>query len=228
MNKVRNLYFELRNNKTNEILAHLDTKINDTIFNNIKFMYFGSDIVWNEFYKNPRKFMMDRGIKQYVKNIYPELIHKFSSIINEDIMKNDNIDIHLISVYDYRNLDEEFDNECKFVEYIINEKKNEDRHTDITEEILVDAGFEFLEHETKLLADYQKEVYDINNYKVFRKWTNDTLPIKLDIENAYNNSGRKWHLHIDNECCETIGCADIDNVYQFNLLMEVFGSKFKL
>lgn len=98
----------------------------------------------------------------------------------------------------------------------------------ITEDILINGGFEFLESESNLLADYQREIYGIDDFKVFRKWTNDKHPIKLDIENSYNNSGRKWHLHIDNEVCETIGCADIDTVEQFNKLMEVFESNFRL
>lgn len=98
----------------------------------------------------------------------------------------------------------------------------------LTEDILINAGFEFLEHETELLAEYEKTNHGIDDYKMFRKWTDDELPIKLDIENGYNNSGRKWHLHIDNNTCETIGCADIDTVEQFNKLMEVFESKLRL
>lgn len=98
----------------------------------------------------------------------------------------------------------------------------------ITEDILINAGFEFLKHETELLAEYEKTNHGIDNYKTFRKWTDDELPIKLDIENGYNNSGRKWHLHIDNDHCETIGCADIDTVEQFNKLMEVFDTNFRL
>lgn len=98
----------------------------------------------------------------------------------------------------------------------------------ITEEILLNAGFEYLEHETDLMAGYQKEAFGINNYKVFRIWTNDYHPIKLDIDNGWNNRGTLWHLHIDNDSCETIGSADIDTIEQFNKLMEVFDSKFRL
>ena len=98
----------------------------------------------------------------------------------------------------------------------------------ITEEILLNAGFEYLEHETNLFAEYQKEAFGIDNYKAFRIWTNDETPIKLDIDNGWNNRGTSWHLHIDNDECETIGLADISYVWQFNKLMEVFDSKFRL
>ncbi len=103
-----------------------------------------------------------------------------------------------------------------------------EKNTIITEDILVNSGFEYLEHETDLLTGYQKETFGIDNYKVFRIWTNDDNPIKLDIDNGCNNRGTSWHLHIDNDICETIGTADIDTVEQFNKLMEVFDSKFRL
>lgn len=98
----------------------------------------------------------------------------------------------------------------------------------ITEDILIKAGFEYLELETNLLAKYQKETYGIDNYKMFRKWTDDLNPIKLDIDNGFNNRGSAWHLHIDNDRCDSIGCADIDTVEQFNMLMKIFNSKFRI
>lgn len=98
----------------------------------------------------------------------------------------------------------------------------------ITNDILSNNGFEYLEKQSELLRKYQKEQYGIENYSVFRLNTNDDSSLKLDIDNGFNNRGTEWHLHIDNDHCETIGSADIDTVYEFNLLMEVFGSKFRL
>ena len=98
----------------------------------------------------------------------------------------------------------------------------------ITEQILIDNGFEFLEHETELLLKYQKDTYGIDHYVMYRLWTDDEHPIKLDIDNGWNNRGTKWSLHIDNDVCETIGYADIDTLEQFNKLMEIFDSKFRL
>jgi hypothetical protein len=105
-----------------------------------------------------------------------------------------------------------------------------DKHRYITEDLLKDAGFEFLEAESNL----GNEAHKLNpwlcraNYKVYRKWTNDKQPIKLDIDNGFNNRGTNWHLHVDNYSCESIGTADIDHVWEFNTLMQVFKSKFRL
>lgn len=96
----------------------------------------------------------------------------------------------------------------------------------ITEDLLINAGFEYLKRESSIIDFDNPELY--YNYKVFRKWTDDDSQIKLDIDNGLNNRGSEWHLHIDNDHCETIGSADINTVYEFNLLMEVFGSKFRL
>lgn len=98
----------------------------------------------------------------------------------------------------------------------------------ITEEILKNNGFEYLEHESNLMKGLEESLYDVKNYKIFRKWTEDEHPIKLDINNGWNNRGTKWSIHIDNEDCETIGCADIDTLDQFNKLMEIFNSEFRL
>ena len=98
----------------------------------------------------------------------------------------------------------------------------------ITEEFLINAGFEYIKNESEMLKPVYLNDYGIKDYKVFRKWTDDEYPIKLDIDNGWNNRGTKWSLHIDNEACETIGYADIDYVWQFNSLMEIFNSKFKL
>ena len=98
----------------------------------------------------------------------------------------------------------------------------------ITEEFLINAGFEYMEQESKLCEEYQKTTYGITDYKSYRKWTNDKHPIKLDIDNGWTNSDRKWSVHVDNDACETIGYADIDTLEQFNKLMEIFDSKFRL
>ena len=106
-----------------------------------------------------------------------------------------------------------------------------DKHRNITENILIDAGFEYLEIESNICKEYERNTYGIEDYKVFRKWIDDkdlTNVLKLDIDNGWNNRGTGWHLHIDNDVCNTIGSADIDTVWEFNMLMQVFKSKFRL
>ena len=98
----------------------------------------------------------------------------------------------------------------------------------ITEDILIDNGFEYLEKESEMLKPVYLKEYGIKDYKIFRKWTDDEHPIKIDIDNGWNNRGTKWSVHIDNDACETIGYTDIDYKWQFNKLMEIFESKLKL
>ena len=100
----------------------------------------------------------------------------------------------------------------------------------ITEDILINSGFEYLEKESELVRDAHKLNSELGkeDYKIYRIWTNDNIPLKLDIDNGYNNRGTIWHLHIDNDVCDTIGTADINTIWEFNTLMEVFDSDFRL
>ena len=109
---------------------------------------------------------------------------------------------------------EVYDNELKSIECITSEKVKEDKEAQITKEILYRAGFECLDTYT--------------NYIVFRKWTNDSSPLKIEIDNEENNRKSEWHVHIDNCDCDTIGTADIDTVSEFNTLMQVFESNFRI
>lgn len=103
--------------------------------------------------------------------------------------------------------------------------------TRIIKELLFNAGF------LDLTQDYEKEYYKehdgIENYISLRRWTNDvdnnpSKCLKLDINNGLSNSGRAWYVHIDNCDCCSIGSAEIDTIEQFNKLMEVFESNFRL
>ena len=163
----------------------------------------------------------DIELKKYLMNINigNKYVIKHFSAAHKDlnIIEDESIEVRKISYLQYR----KFNN-------IINKKQKEDKKTIITEEILLNVGFEYLERESNLTQDYQNQLYGKDNYKVFRIWTDNDSKIKLDIDNGVNNRGTEWHLHIDNDHCETIGSADINTVYEFNLLMEVFGSKFRL
>ena len=101
----------------------------------------------------------------------------------------------------------------------------------ITEDLLIKAGFSKNDNLSNLLAEYQLNNYGIDDFKHFCRWTDDVdsqSPIKIDIDNGYNNRGSIWHLHIDNNDCETIGSADISTIDQFNKIMEIFDSNFRL
>lgn len=174
----------------------------------------------------------DIELKKYLMNtdIGNEYIIKHFSAAHKDlnIIEDESIEVRKISSLQYRKFDKYYDNQYQLADYIVNEKQKEDKETIITEDILINAGFEYLERESNLTQDYQNQLYGKDNYKVFRKCTDDGSKLKLDIDNGVNNRGTEWHLHIDNDHCETIGSADINTVYEFNLLMEIFGSKFRL
>ena len=75
--------------------------------------------------------------------------------------------------------------------------------------------------------------WNLDDYITLRCWTDDVdknpgKALKLDIDNGLTNSGRAWHLHIDNCDCCSIGSADLNSIEQFNKLMEVFDSNFRL
>lgn len=106
-------------------------------------------------------------------------------------------------------------------------KKNNNRL--VTNQILENAGFENI---TQIFEKrYYKEGYDIDDYTSYVFCTNKIdkkNPIKIYIDNSLTNSGRKWNVHVDNKDCCSIGKAEVDTVYQFNILMKLFDSKLRL
>ena len=209
----------------NKILSSIRVKDFDI---NDMFARYQDDNGVYEFGKN-YEFIYYTDFKRYVdKYIISDLL-KDTNITCSDLLQDD-YEIRLISSTMYREQHEDYDNICKFVEYIQSEKSECDRFTNITSEMLVENGFELLNDQTKLLGEVQKNNYGITNFKIFRKWisTKKSSQIQLTIDNGWTNRGTKWHLHIDNDVCETIGAADIDTVWEFNTLMEIFGSKFRL
>ena len=186
-----------------------------------------------EHHKDPYGAIYYLDLKKMLNTVAPDILDNFKPyLISHNIdLNQEDIAIYLASSHDYAKFDDKFANEMAFLEYINSENAEMDKHRNITEDILIDAGFEYLENESNICKEYEKTTYGIENYKVFRKWTDAKDPknvLKLDIDNGWNNRGTGWHLHIDNNACETIGSGDIDTVWQFNTLMQVFGSKFRL
>ena len=188
-----------------------------------------------EFHKDPYGSMYYRDLKQMLNTIAPDIIDNFKPylISNNIDLNQEDIAIYLASSNDYAKFDDKFASEMAFVEYINSETAEMDKHRNITEDILIDAGFEYLEIESNCGRDINSTDPELFSptYAIFRKWTNDkdsSNVLKLDIDNGHNNRGTGWHLHIDNDTCETIGSADIDTVWEFNTLMQVFKSKFRL
>ena len=220
---MNNFYFEVYNDQ--EPLEHINIRTEQEIWRQIcESPEYTTDEMFDKFHQSPYDWMHHQDFKKKLLEIYPDFITIYPDI---DFNRED-IHIRMIPQIEYRQYDEKFDNEMKFLEYIQSEKASTDKRTPINFKILEDGGFKLQEAETNLTKKYQEENYGIKDYKSYRLWTNDKNPIKLDIDNGWNNRGTKWSLHIDNDACETIGYADINNVWEFNTLMEVFGSKFKL
>ena len=234
---MKNEYFRLvkihnHNKEDFEILSCIKKYDDRNIWGDICHQFLNTNEYIENFHNDPYGSIYHLDLKNMLLVIAPDILDKFKPfLIDHDIdLTKDDICIYLASEHDYAKFDEQFENEMNFLEYMNSEYSEMDKHRDITEDILKDAGFEFLETESNL----GNEVHKLNpllcraNYKVYRKWTNDKQPIKLDIDNGFNNRGTNWHLHIDNCSCESIGTADIDNVWEFNTLMQVFKSKFRL
>ncbi len=90
-------------------------------------------------------------------------------------------------------------------------------------DILEKAGFENIA--TDFEIEYYMDKFSIY-YVAYRLWTPDGK-LKLDIDNSPTND-YEWNLHIDNDVCESLGNVSISTTEQFNLMMQVFGNKFRI
>lgn len=97
----------------------------------------------------------------------------------------------------------------------------------ITKEILLNNGFKEV-YKEELWKNAYKDLYGVDDFFVAELWTEDESPIKIDMRYKITNNGAVLNMHLDNEDCETIGSADIDYIWQFNKMMEIFNSKFRL
>lgn len=76
----------------------------------------------------------------------------------------------------------------------------------VTEDILKRIGFE----EHKGICP-----------KTFYRYWDKEYSYKLDVDEGYTNSGRKWSVHIDNDVCNTIGCGEFTYVHELQNLVRV-------
>jgi len=222
-NQFFNVFKKTHDEDLGELISTIKIRYEESIWERICRLYLDNAWYVEMSHNDPYGAIYHLNIKNYLKwsfqNVYEEIKSKVLKDFNINIDEDEFI-VCLATSYDYRKIDEQYDNEMSFIEYINSELSECDKHRYITEDILKSAGFEYLETESNLGS---------KDYKVFRKWTDDKpYPIKLDIDNGQNNRGTNWHLHIDNNSCETIGCADIDTVWEFNTLMQVFKSKLRL
>lgn len=58
----------------------------------------------------------------------------------------------------------------------------------------------------------------------YRYWDKD-YKYKLDIDEGYTNSGRKWSVHIDNGDCNTIGCGEFTYLHELQNLVSAIAKE---
>ena len=223
---MENFYFEVYTIKgpLDYIKIHTENDIWYDITNSVEYH---TNEMLDLLHKSPYDYIYNQDIKKKLLEVYPD----FKKYCKDIDLNSPDIHVRMIPQIEYRQHDEQFDNEMTFLEYFNSEKISIDKKTLISKEILEENGFEDITQDWD--AQYHKEHEGIEDYKTYRIWTNnfDKNPgkvLKLDIDNGLTNSGRLWHIHIDNCDCCSIGSADINNVWQFNMLMEIFGSKFRI
>ena len=71
-----------------------------------------------------------------------------------------------------------------------------------------------------LLAIGFTRVQDIRDYHYYR-YLDKEGKYKLDVDYYFGNSEKKWHVHIDNDVCNTIGSGEFDYVHELQNLVRV-------
>ena len=61
---------------------------------------------------------------------------------------------------------------------------------------------------------------DIKDYHYYRYWDKEGK-YKLDVDYYFGNSEKKWHVHIDNDVCNTIGSGEFDYVHELQNLTRI-------
>lgn len=64
------------------------------------------------------------------------------------------------------------------------------------------------------------KIQDIRDYHYYRYWDKEGR-YKLDVDYYFGNSEKKWHVHIDNDVCNTIGCGEFDYVHELQNIVRV-------
>ena len=118
---------------------------------------------------------------------------------------------------------ENYINEAGFVSYITKDIREKERITSLSDDILVNNGFEkkwddilciWEYHMTALQYGNNKELFHIIVCEAFQGYT--------------NYPGRNWNIHVDNcDMCSVAGIS-AETVRHFNKLMSLMDINFKI
>lgn len=197
------------------IHLRLSKNESDCLYHDISSIKYGSI--------NERYYLCDRDIKKIVIDNYTHIFSKFDW---KDIDVNDsNIELRVMSESQYRELHEDYDNQLVFVEYVMSEKANIDRVTNITSNILSEAGFVKDDEDTKIL---ESMVDDYESWSKIVNIGNDNF-VKIDLSYGLTNSlNNNWNCHVDNNVYESIASIDLNTIWEFNELMDLMKIPFRL
>ena len=65
-----------------------------------------------------------------------------------------------------------------------------------------------------------EELKDFCPMTFYRYWDKE-YRYKLEVDEGYTNSGRKWSVHIDNDVCNTIGSGEFTYVHELQNLVRI-------
>ena len=65
-----------------------------------------------------------------------------------------------------------------------------------------------------------EEIKDFCPMTYYRYWDKE-YRYKLEVDEGYTNSGRKWSVHIDNDVCNTIGSGEFTYVHELQNLVRI-------
>ena len=57
--------------------------------------------------------------------------------------------------------------------------------------------------------------------KTFYRYWDKEYRYKLEVDEGYTNSGRKWSIHIDNDVCNTLGSGEFTYVHELQNLVRI-------
>ena len=228
--KRHNFYFELYTEceDRHQGIAYLHISTEQEIWKEICDQFLCTDEHFEKFSKSPYDAIYNTDIKHYLRVVSPEVLNHFNPVIEGFDINDDKYKVRMCTEREYRAHDEKFNQEMTFLEGFKSDKEAMDKLIEISEDILKEAGFE------ENTNEIEKTFWESQGIKDYSSWRRDTHDVDgdqyiiIDFRKGVTNNCASWGMHLDNNICESIGSADISNVWQFNTIMNVFGSKFRI
>lgn len=187
-----------------------------------------------KFHKDPYAAMYKTDFKKYIEDVAPHILKQilYKYIIQDDAIKgynpvnDDNVEIRLATSHDYALFNPVHKMRLEFERYFESEDAQEDKNQMLDFYIIEAAGFERCDTEIDREAYHDIGIEDYQSWKITKESLTGYGTLHITISNCTNNSNAKFGVHIDNADFCTVGSAEIDTIWQFNLLMNMYGINF--